>query len=211
MRNKRWFVVVFFLLMGCIFYSGNVHAQQNEPAVRFLSDTDRKVFRDKLIGDLIERYRDARVFDDINKYMTVKTEALHNRVPKKLPDILISDTFNKTQSLFEHTKGFIGKSFVTSYAPDNFEKNVHKYLWLKGIGFWALGIGEEHEMAFAYFYLPGNENLKEDLLREIVQYSFPEIPQNAENKEWYDEMVTVMGHLGYQIFSVKRFGVAENS
>jgi hypothetical protein len=211
MHNKKLFIFISFLfIFSCFFIGTDIKAEQTEPLVKSLSSADRKAFREKLIGDLIEKYRENQVFDHMNEYMIGKTEELHQPSPSKLPDFLIEDTFNKTDSLFNHTKGFIGNSFVTSYEPDRFEKNVHKYLWLKGIGFWILGIGEEHKLAFSYFYLPGNESLKEDLLREIVQYSFPEIPEVAENKEWYDQMVLIMGRLGYSIFSVKRFGLAEN-
>jgi hypothetical protein len=210
MKINRVFVRVLLLaIVGCLLLVNNIQAaSQDEPVVRALSDVDRKEFRDKLIGNLVAKYHEDQVFDHINKYMIVKAKELHKNVPTKLPDYLITDTFNKTQSLFEHTKGFIGNSFTTSYAPNMFEKNVNKYLWLKGIGFWVLGIGEDHEMAFSYFYLPGNESLKEELLKDIVHYSFPEIPQIEENKVWYDQMTIVMGRLGYRIFNVKEFELA---
>lgn len=208
--NKLFVIISFLVLLGC-FFIGNTQAVENEPVVRYVSTEERKIIREKLITGLVERYHEDQVFDHINKYMIIKADELHKHPPTKMPDVLITDTFNKTQSLFERTKNFIGDSFVTSYAPDNFEKNVNKYLWLKGIGFWVLGIGEEHEMAFSYFYLPGNEGLKKELLKEIVQYSFPEIPEIDANKVWYDEMTVRMSRLGYKIFNVKSFGLPENN
>jgi hypothetical protein len=209
--NRIFSIVMFSMLLGCFLIGNYTQAVSNEPVVRFVSMEERKVFRDKLIGNLVTKYHEKQVFDHINKYMIDKAEELHKRQPTKLPDALIVDTFDKTEALFERTKNFIGNSFVTSYEPAYFEKNVNKYLWLKGIGFWVLGIGEQHEMAFSYFYLPGNENLKEDLLKEIVQYSFPEIPEIDANKVWYNEMVVVMGRLGYKIFNVKRFAIEEKN
>jgi predicted AAA+ superfamily ATPase len=200
-----------FALFTCFFIKSDTQASQNEPVVKFVSTEDRKVFRAKLVGDLVGKYHQKQIFDQINNYMIEKAEELHRNQPTKLPDVLITDTFNKTEALFNRTKNFIGDSFVTSYAPNNFEQNVNKYLWLKGVGFWVLGIGVEHQMAFSYFYLPGNENLKEDFLKEIVQYSFPEIPEIEANQLWYDQMVIVMGRLGYKIFNVKRFGIAVNN
>ena len=207
--HKLLIQVLLIAAIGTVFFGNNIlAASQDEPTVRQISDAERKALREKLINDLVEKYHQDLVFDHISKYMIDKSKELHKRPPTKEPDTLITDTFNKTQSLFDHTKKFIGNSFTTSYAPDNFEKNVNKYLWLKGIGFWVLGIGEQHEMAFSYFYLPGNEVLKEDLLKDIVHYSFPEIPQIEENKVWYDQMVVVMSRLGYRIFNVKEFGLA---
>ncbi|HBF38273.1 MAG TPA: hypothetical protein DDW50_13240 [Firmicutes bacterium] len=206
--HKLLMQILLICVIGSIFVGNNIFAaSQDEPTVRALSDSERKVLRGKLIDNLVEKYKGDQVFNHISEYMIDKSKELHKHPPKKTPDTLIMDTFNKTNSLFEHTKGFIGNSFTTSYAPDNFEKNVNKYLWLKGIGFWVLGIGEEHEMAFSYFYLPGNDQLKEDLLKDIVHYSFPEIPQIEENKLWYDQMAVVMGRLGYRIFNVKEFGL----
>jgi hypothetical protein len=207
--NRSAILVLLFIILSCFFIGTNIKAQQIEPVVRSISAADKKIFREKLLGGLIEKYREGQIFDHMHEYMIVKDEELHRQYPSKLPNLLIQDTFNKTEDLFEHTKGFIGNSFVNSYEPEAFEKNVQRFLWLKGIGFFVLGIGEEHELAFSYFYLPGNEILKEDLLREIVQYSFPEIPDISANKAWYDEMVPVMERLGYNIFSIKRFGLSE--
>ncbi len=210
--NKLFIQILLVSMIGSLFLGNTILAtSKDDPTVRPISDPDRKIFREKLIDGLVEKYHQDQVFDHINQYMIDKAKELHKHPPTKFPDTLITDTFDKTQSLFEHTKGFIGNSFTRDYTPETFEKNVNKYLWLKGIGFWVLGIGQEHEMAFSYFYLPGNENLKENLLKEIVQYSFPEIPQIEANKIWYDQMAVVMSRLGYRIFNVKEFGLAYTS
>ncbi len=205
-RNKHLFFIM-LLIVGTIISGSSLKAQQVEPSLRFITPEAKKIFREELINNLIVKYREKQVFNNIQQYMVEKAEELHRVKRLRLPDILIQDTFNKTNNLFEHTKGIIGNSFSTSFEPEQFEKNVRKYLWLKGLGFWVMGIGEDHKLAFSYFYLPGNENLKNDLLREIVQYSFPEVPQCEENTEWYSEMIQIMGRLGYNIFSVKKYGI----
>ncbi len=210
--NKLFIQILLVGMIGSVILGNNIFAASNDkPTVRAIPDAERKIFREKLIDNLVEKYQQDQTFDHINKYMIDKSKELHKHPPTRLPNTLITDTFDKTQSLFEHTKGFIGNSFTRDYTPVTFEKNVNKYLWLKGIGFWVLGIGQEHEMAFSYFYLPGNENLKDNLLKEIVQYSFPEIPQIEANEFWYDQMAIVMGRLGYRIFNVKEFGLAYTS
>jgi hypothetical protein len=57
----------------------------------------------------------------------------------------------------------------------------------------------------AYFYEPGNETDKKELLRDIVHYSFPEVKEIPENEFWFQNMGQVMDRLGYKLFNVNRY------
>ncbi|MGE5583369.1 MAG: hypothetical protein ACM3X9_12660 [Bacillota bacterium] len=207
--NFRKYYLIWGLFCGLLFLFLPIASSNSpsRPVVENLSTEKRKLFREDLVNKLIDSFREEQVFFKIREYMVVKAEELHKGLPSKLPDVLISDTFSKTGALFEHTKIFIGNTFANSYEPQQFEKNVSRYLWLKGIGFFILGIDDNYKMAVSYFYLPGNEGIKTELLKGIVHYSFPEVPMIAENKQWYDEMTVVMDKLGYRIFNINKFGL----
>lgn len=74
----------------------------------------------------------------------------------------------------------------------------------------VIGIKEEHRMAFSYFYLPGNEEIRRIFINDMVNYSFPEVPEIPENEVWRQQMNGAMSRLGYRIFSVKKFGIENN-
>ena len=175
-----------------------------------MSIDSKKEFRDKIVRDLVNGFREDRTFDKIHQYMHSKAIELNKAQPRHFPDFLIEDTFSKTDNLFERTRFAIKDNPGRFYEPVSFEKSVQKLLWLKGICFVLIGIKEEHQMAFSYFYLPGNENLKHKFINDMVKYSFPEVPDIPENETWRQQMNEAMSRLGYDIFSVKKFGIENN-
>jgi hypothetical protein len=85
------------------------------------------------------------------------------------------------------------------------EENVNKYLWLKGIAFFILGIGDEHKIAISYFYQNGNEKIKHEFMIDTVKYSYPEVLDTPENAPWFNKMSQVMDRIAYRVFNVKDY------
>jgi len=210
MRSRHNFLVVIFLCMVLVLISQVSRAQEEGLIFSQMSIDSKKEFRDKIVRDLVNGFREDRTFDKIHQYMHSKAIELNKAQPRHFPDFLIEDTFSKTDNLFERTRFAIKDNPGRFYEPVSFEKSVQKLLWLKGICFVLIGIKEEHQMAFSYFYLPGNENLKHKFINDMVKYSFPEVPDIPENETWRQQMNEAMSRLGYDIFSVKKFGIENN-
>ncbi|MGE5583368.1 MAG: hypothetical protein ACM3X9_12655 [Bacillota bacterium] len=177
----------------------------NGMVINELSLENRKAARREILGQLFLKYHNSQIFSKINEYMVSKFQELHKSAKPRDPELVLQETFNKARQLFERTKPFIGNSFKRVYDPAQIEKNVHKYLWLKGICFLVLDITDEHRVALSYFYLPGNEDLKKEFLKDVVVYSYPEVPDIPENMVWQSEMIGVMDRLGYIIFNIAKF------
>ena len=210
MRSRHNFLAVIFLCMVLVLISQVSRAQEEGLIFSQMSIDSKKEFRDKIVRDLVNGFREDRTFDKIHQYMHSKAIELNKAQPRHFPDFLIEDTFSKTDNLFERTRFAIKDNPGRFYEPVSFEKSVQKLLWLKGICFVLIGIKEEHQMAFSYFYLPGNENLKHKFINDMVKYSFPEVPDIPENETWRQQMNEAMSRLGYDIFSVKKFGIENN-
>lgn len=207
-RRNFLFMILFFLILASI--SPASRAQEQGLIFSQMSMDSKKEFRNKLVSDLISEFREDQTFNKIHQYMLSKAVELNKAQPRHLPDFLIEDTFSKTDNLFDRTRFAIKDNPGRFYEPESFEKSVQKLLWLKGICFVLMGIKEEHQMAFSYFYLPGNEDLRYKFIDNMVKYSFPEVPEISENETWRQQMNGAMSRLGYNIFSVKKFGI-ENS
>ena len=212
MKKYRIFLLASLILGGSFFLV--LETKADEIGLKLnsnnLSDNSRKIFREHLVQNIVIKYQDDKTFFKMHEYMVEKCQELHMNLSAKLPAILIQDTLTRTQNLLQSTKSIVGNSLSTSsYDPARFEKSVQRFLWLKGLGFLVLGIGEEHKLAISYFYLPGNESLKQEFLQDLVLYTFPEIPDVPQNKVWLNDMTAVMGRLGHTIFSIKRFGVCD--
>lgn len=167
----------------------------------------KRATRRQLINEFIDCYTGNHTFDKISRYMTSKYQEMKKRKTPKCPGELLTETFEKSNNLIVQTKKYYGNSFTRVYDPEMVEKKVRKYLWLKGLYFFILGINDEHRLAMSYFYLPGNEAEKQDFLERVVMFSYPEIPDVPENKCWRQQMTAVMDHLGYDVFSLKKFKI----
>jgi hypothetical protein len=186
---------------------GAVPEQENKSGiiVNELSREDRRTVRAEMLRQLVEKYEGNETFAKVQQYMELKYKELHKSKPPKSPSIVIQETLQRTQALMDRTRPFIGNSFTRVYDPVQIEKNVQKYIWLKGLCFVVLGINDEHRIALSFFYLPGNEEFKKQFLKDVVIYSFPEVADVPENQAWQIEMMAVMERLGYQIFNIGKF------
>ncbi len=202
MVYKRFLVLSIIVL----FFSLGIKAlNTDELKINSMSLETRKAIRKEILGQLIRKYENNQTFTKVYDYMVEEYKVLHKSSTPRSPEIVIQETFDKARLMFDRTKPFIGNNFTREYNPAEIEKKVKKFIWLKGVCFLVLGINDEHRMALAYFYLSGNQELKNEFLKDVVIYSFPEIPDVAENKFWQSEMMAVMERLGYKIFSIKKF------
>ena len=165
----------------------------------------RRVVRSELLKQMVLKYENDQTFAKVQDYMENKYHELHKNKPPKSPSLVIQETFQRTRAFMDKTRPYIGSSFTRVYDPVQIEKNVNQYLWLKGICFLVLGIGEDHRIALSFFYLPGNETLKREFLKDVVIYSFPEVLDESANQDWQNEMIGVMERLGYRIFNIDRY------
>ncbi len=209
-QGKPAILSMFLFLIVLVSISQYSSAKDQGIVVSQMSMENKKIFREKLVQSMVIKFKEDETFAKIHQYMLSKATELNKEQPHHLPDFLIEDTFSKTDNLFERTRFAIKDNPGRFYEPVTFEKSVKKLLWLKGICFLVIGIKEEHQMAFSYFYLPGNENIRRQFLEEMVNYSFPEIPDIPENEKWRLQMNEAMSRLGYSIFSVKKFGIDNN-
>jgi hypothetical protein len=176
-----------------------------------LSLENRKIARKQIMTDFIHRYKENQVFQQIQDYMNAKYAELHKPRTPRSPEVVMEDAFDNARSLMDITRKAVGNKFVGVYDPEQIDKKVRHYLWLKGVCFFVLGIGEEHKIAVSFFYVPGNEALKKQFMKDVVLYSFPEIPDVPENHSWLEQMTNVMDKLGYEIFSIQKYIGAHSS
>jgi hypothetical protein len=206
MQYKRGLFLLVFLLLFSIGAGANpTQNNGNTLVVNELSFENRKAARIEILEQLLNKYENNQTFTKVHDYMVLKYQELHKTNPPGSPSIVIQETFERARTLFDRTRPYVGTSFTRVYDPAQIEKNVHKYLWLKGLCFIVLGIGDEHRIALSYFYLPGNEDVKQDFLKDVVFYSFPEVPDIPENKAWQSDMMAVMDRLGYSLFNISKF------
>lgn len=208
--KRIFFGLILFLFYFAVFSNYSI-AEEPKIVVFQMSRENKKVFRENLIRDLVTKFKEGQVFDKINDYMISKATELNKDHPRHTPDYLIEDTFNKTDNLFEKTRFAVKDNPGRFYEPISFEKSVQKLLWLRGVCFLVMGIKEEHQMAFSYFYVPGNEDVKREFLEDMINYSFPEVPDIPENQFWRQQMNEAMSRLGYRIFSVQKYGIGDNA
>jgi len=207
---SRIFLTVILIFSVFTLIVPPIKAQREGLVLTPISMEGKKVLRKKIIKDLVHRFKEDQTFDKMHQYMLSKANELNKAQPRQLPEFLIEDTFSKTDNLFERTRFAIKDNPGRFYEPETFEKSVQKLLWLKGVCFMVIGIKEEHRMAFSYFYLPGNEEIRRIFINDMVNYSFPEVPEIPENEVWRQQMNGAMSRLGYRIFSVKKFGIENN-
>jgi hypothetical protein len=175
------------------------------PVVTEMSVEIKREIRKDMLQKLIQKYNHDNTFPEMHQYMIEKYQELDKKAPAESPDQLIAQTLNKSRSVFEKIKSFVGHKFKRQYNPVTLEKSINKYLWLKGLCFIILGIGEEHKIAVSYFYSPGRESVKKNFMIDTVKYSFPEVQDIPENAEWFEEMGELMERLGYKLFNVAKY------
>ncbi len=200
---KRILVLLVLLMALASPLAGAASSSEPQQLIELTWETKQSL-QQKFINDLVSKYNNDETFLKLHQYMIVKYQDLAKKRTPRQPDVIIRETFQKTQMVYEKTKGLVGNSFQ-NFDPESVEKSVEKFLWLKGVCFLILGIGEEHQIGLSYFYRPENVAAKQELLRDIVHYSFPEVPDVPANGGWYRSMVQVMDRLGYQIFNVKKY------
>jgi hypothetical protein len=175
------------------------------PVVTEMSVGTKRAIRAELLQQLIRKYNVNHTFPEMQQYMADKYKELDKKGTAESPDQLIANTLDKSRSVFEKVKSFIGSNFKRQYNPAALERSINKYLWLKGVCFVILGIGEPHKIAISYFYCPGQESVKRNFMIDTVKYSFPEVRNIPENAEWFEEMGQLMEHLGYRLFNVEKY------
>jgi hypothetical protein len=204
MNYKIIWILIIFLLVFCL--GANLGLNNGTSlVVNELSLENRKTARIEILSQLVNKYEDNQTFAKVYEYMVLKYQELHKIHPPTSPELVIKETFDRARMLFDRTRPYVGNSFTRVYDPAQIEKNVNKYLWLKDLCFIVLGIGDEHRIALSYFYQPGNGDLKQDFLKDVVHYSFPEVPDIPENKAWQSNMMAVMERLGYSAFNIDKF------
>jgi hypothetical protein len=180
--------------------------QAAEPGyINSLSHQSKQVLRKQLITKMVAGYREDRTFEKISAYMLQMSQEHHMAPPRKPADVLMGETFNKMQNLYDVIKPIVGNKTSDFYDSERFTKTIRKYLWLRGLCFFILGIGEEHKEALAFFYLPQNEALKQEFMGTMVRFIYPEVPQSPENEVWFREMAALVGQIGYDAFNVNKF------
>ncbi|HEX3045911.1 MAG TPA: hypothetical protein VHY08_14225 [Bacillota bacterium] len=204
-------------MMGILFAGfltsayGAVDPFESSLIIHPLSLENRKIVRKQIMTDFIHRYKENQVFQHIQDYMNAKYAELHKPQAPRSPEVVMEDAFDNARSLMDITRKAVGNKFVGVYDPEQIDKKVRHYLWLKGVCFFVLGIGEEHKIAVSFFYVQGNEALKKQFMKDVVLYSFPEIPDVPENQNWLEKMTNVMDKLGYEIFSVQKYLGVDNN
>jgi hypothetical protein len=206
MGKYQLWLLILAIVLG-VFGVGVADCQENQESmvIHEMSLENKRAVRIELLKQMVLKYENDQTFAKVQDYMEMKYHELHKSKPPKSPSLVIQETFQRTRAFMDKTRPYIGSSFTRVFDPVQIEKNVHKYIWLKGICFLVLGIGDEHRIALSYFYLPGNEDLKKEFMKDVVIYSFPEVPDVPENQAWQTEMIGVMERLGYQIFNIARY------
>jgi hypothetical protein len=190
--------------------SGSLTETCRSPVVTEMNIETKREIRKDLLQKLIQKYNHNNTFPEMHQYMITKYKELDKKDTLESPDQLISNTLDKSRSIFEKVKSFIGNSFKRQYNPVALEESVKKYLWLKGVCFMIMGINEEHKIAISYFYCPGQEDVKRNFMIDTVKYSFPEVQDIPENAEWFETMGKVMERLGYKLFNVNKYVESKN-
>lgn len=195
-------LLLIMVLSGSFAYAQN---QESTPFVNNLSVEEKRALRTQLLNQLIVKYNQNQTFTKMHEYMILKYREKGKAGPSHLPDVIISEALERSRTVYEKTRSFFGNNFKRLYQPEQIETSIHKYLWLKGLCFLMLGIGEEHKLAVSFFYLPANETLKKEFLKDAVRYSYPEVPDIPENQAWFQSMNGVMDRLAYKVFNVDQY------
>lgn len=209
MRVKIYIFLGLILVLHFIAFTCIIGATEKSSVQPLISGNipyeNRKAVQSLILDQILEKYSHNKTFYEMHKFMSLEFQVLKINKPPEQPELLIKETFAKSQSVFERTEPFVGHSFHDLYKPESFEQLVNKYLWLKGLCFLVLGIKEDHKIGVAYFYQPENTIIRQQIIRDIVHFSFPEVVDTPENNVWFVNMSAVMDRLGYKIFNVDKY------
>lgn len=176
-----------------------------QPAFLDLSVEEKRSLRVTLLEEMLAKYEQRQVFDQMLQYMNSKAAELEKDEVIESPQVLIRETLERTRAVYEKIQPFIGNQFKRNYNPEDIESKINKYRWLKGPAFLILGIRQRHKIALSFFYLPENASLKREFLRDAVHYSYPEVLDIPENQTWFHSMDGVMERMGYKFFNVEKY------
>ncbi len=204
----KHFLILSALLLLCLtqtaFGATSLPEEKNKPQSTELSYAAKQIQQQKTLEEILTKYSQNQTFVKLQQYMNVKFQQLEKGRQPRQPAVIIKEAFQKSQTVYEKTKPFVGNSFQ-NFDPDAVEHSIERYLWLKGLCFFLLGINQEHEIGLSYFYLAENQGIKKDFLRDIIHYSFPEVPDIPANRYWYQNMTEIMDRLGYKIFNIQKY------
>jgi hypothetical protein len=208
MKLSYAFVLLWFIAGFSCFATAVTQEQpqpDQNPLFINISLEEKRSIKKEFLNEMMARYNQNQTFLKMHEYMVSKYQELGKTASPVFPDTLIEDTLNRSRQVFDKTQPLVGNSFKKVYDPERIEKAINKYLWLKGLCFFVLGIKEEHKIALSYFYLPGNEQVKLQFLKDAVQYSYPEVLDVPENNAWFTSMSGVMERLGYKLFNIDKY------
>ena len=142
MKTKLSYFLLLLLLLHLVYFPYVTNATalcvNQNPLTMNLSDENKKIAQNLIMGQILEKYAQNKTFPEIQKYMTQRLQDFkRTRLPQNR-EFLITETFARSQSVYERTKPFVGHSFNSLYKPQAFEELVEKYLWLKGICFFVI-------------------------------------------------------------------------
>jgi len=208
MRRLCLLIPFIFLLFAETAISAEINQPKSNYTTPIFSEMNveaKRAARKAYLPKLMAKYTQNQTFLKMHAYMAKRYAELKKLSEPPTPDLLITETLNKTQTVFEKTKSIVGNKFKRQYDPDIIEANVNKYLWLKGLCFFILGIGEEHKIAVAYFFEPGNESIKQEFMLDAVKYSYPEVQDCPANAAWFARMGEMMERIAYRVFTVEKY------
>jgi len=201
---KFFFILLLTISFHCLAESVESPDCQH-PIALDLTIEEKRSMRVTFLEEMLTKYEQRQVFDQIHQYMNSKAAELDKDEVIESPQILIRETLERTRAVYEKVQPFVGNQFKRNYNPQDIESKINKYRWLKGPAFLILGIRQRHKIALSFFYLPENESIKQEFLHDAVHYSYPEILDIPENQTWFDSMNGVMERMGYKFFSVKKY------
>ena len=207
---QRHFWIAILLFLTLVMHNFPIHAATGQdsvdsPVVNEMSLDQKRAIRKQLLAHMVEKYNQNQIFPHMQAYMIENYHQLKKNGKPKSPAQLITDTLERSRAVYEKTHAIVGESFKRMYNPLQIESTVNRYLWLKGLCFLVMGINEDHKIALSYFYQPGNEQEKQEFLRDAIYYSFPEIPDIPANDAWYESMNPVMDRLCYKLFNIDKY------
>ena len=199
-------LLLFFCLSNITVYG--IEKQTEKPTIPVttnLSFEEKRIVKEKIIHELLKKYTENKVFAKAYQFMLLKFRELNKDHPPRSPEVIINESFAKSNIVYEKAKPWVEPNLNRVYQPEVIEVKVNRLLWLKGICFLILGIGEEHKVGIAFFYLPENREIRKELMKEVVKYSYPEVPDIPENQDWFDQTGEMMERLGEKLFNVKQY------
>ncbi len=193
---KKCLIFVIFIQIFQLTINYSPAFPEEAKIINNLSDDNKQLVRKQLVDQIIANYSQNKIFIRISEYLAYKSIELEHPLNREPVDYLFKKTSDKLLFLFGIINPLIGRKTVDFYDTGRFMGKIINYLWLKDLCFLFLGIGEEHKEILTFFFLPQNNDLKQELKINIVKYLYPEVPEIPENKLWFLEMSVLIEKLG---------------